>query len=78
MSNASIQENNRERLRCFVMRSEDELIVKCVLCVEIPEKRRRLRPDLWWKDPCRKNLTIAEIGRRNKWQPPRPASDKEE
>ena len=51
-----------KRLKWYghVSRMKDEHIVRRMLDVEIPGKRRRGRPNLRWKDACKRDMT--EVG----------------
>ena len=51
-----------KRLKWYghVSRMKDEHIVRRMLHVEIPGKRRRGRPNLRWKDACKRDMT--EVG----------------
>ena len=44
----------------FYCRMKEEHIVRRMLDVEIPGKRRRGRPNLRWKDACKRDMT--EVG----------------
>ena len=48
-----------KRLKWYghVRRMKEEHIVRRMLHVEIPGKRRRGRPNLQWKDACKKDMT---------------------
>ena len=62
-SGASAQENYRKkRLKWYghVRRMKEEHIVRRMFDVDIPGKRRRGRPNLRWKDACRRDMT--EVG----------------
>ena len=50
---------SEKRLKWYghVSRMKDEHIVRRMLDVEIPGKRRRGRPNLRWKDACKKDMT---------------------
>ena len=69
-SGASVQEHYRKTTE--VVR-EKEHIVRRMLDVDIPGKRRRERPILRWKDACKRDMTEVglkgdpvERGQRNK------------
>ena len=51
-----------KRLKWYghVRRMKEEHIVRRMLDVEIPGKRRRGRPNLQWKDACKRDMT--EVG----------------
>ena len=51
-----------KRLKWYdhVRRMEEEHIVRRMLDVDIPGKRRRGRPNLRWKDACKRDMT--EVG----------------
>ena len=51
-----------KRLECYghVMRMKEEHIVRRILDVKIPCKRRRGRQNLKWKDACQRDMT--EVG----------------
>ena len=58
-SGASVQENYRKTTE-VVKRMKEEHIVRRMLYVDIPGKRRRVRPNLRWKDACKRDM--AEVG----------------
>ena len=49
-----------------VMRMKEEPIVRRMLDVEIPEKRRRGRPNLRWKDACKRDMTEMGLKEDNR------------
>ena len=58
-----------KRLKWYghVRRMKEEHIVRRMLDVDIPGKRRRGRPNLRWKDGCERDMTgRVERGQRNK------------
>ena len=58
----------RLKLYGHVRRMKEEHIVRRMLDVDIPGKRRRGRPKLRWKDACKRDMTqgMVERGQRNK------------
>ena len=56
-----------KRLKCYghVRRMKEEHIVIRMLVVEIPGKRRRGRPNLRWKDACKRDMTEAGLKEDN-------------
>ena len=48
-----------KRLKWYghVRRMKEEHIVRIMLAVNIPGKRRRGRPNLRWKDACKRDMT---------------------
>ena len=56
---ASVQENYR-KMSEDVMRMKEEHVVKRMLDVDIPGKRKRGRPNLR-KDACKRNMAEAEL-----------------
>ena len=62
---ASTQENYGKTTQ--MMRMKEEHVARRMLDVAIPGKRRRGRPNLMWKDACKRDMTGgAERGRQNK------------
>ena len=57
-SGASVQENYRKQLKWYghVRRMKEEHIVRRMLDVDIPGKRRRGRPNLRWKNACKRDM----------------------
>ena len=56
-----------KRLKWYghVRRMKEEHIVRRMLDVDIPGKRRRGRPNLRWKDVCKRNMTQAGLKEDN-------------
>ena len=56
-----------KRLKWYghVRRMKEEHTVRRKLDVDIPEKRRRGRPNLRWKDACKSDMTQAELKEDN-------------
>ena len=56
-----------KRLKWYghVRRMKDEHIVRRMLDVEIPGKRRRGRPNLRWKDACKRDMTKVGLKEDN-------------
>ena len=56
-----------KRLKWYghVMRMTEEHIVRRMLDVDIPGKRRRGRPNLWWKDARKRDMTEAGLKEDN-------------
>ena len=52
-------EEKRLKRYGHVMRMKEEHIVRRMLDVEKPGKRRRGRPNLRWKDACKRDMTEA-------------------
>ena len=50
---------NRLKWYGHVRRMKEEHIVRRMLDVDIPRKRRRGRPNLRWKDVCKRDMTQA-------------------
>ena len=48
-----------------VMRMKEEHIVRRMVDVDIPGKRRRERPNLGWKYACKRNMTEARLKKDN-------------
>ena len=63
-SGASVQENYRKTTEVVLPCEKNERarahIVRRMLDVDIPGKRRRGRPNLRWKDTCKRDMT--EVG----------------
>ena len=64
-----------KRLKWYghVRRMKEEHIVRRMLDVDIPGKRRRGRPNLRWKDACKRDMTQAGLKEdnatnREKWR----------
>ena len=66
-SGASIQENTEKRLEWYghVRRMKEEHIVRIMLDVDIPGKRRRGRSHLMWKYACKRDMTQAGLSEYN-------------
>ena len=64
-----VQESKKitERLKWYghVRRMKEEHIVRRMLDVDIPEKRRRGRSNLGWKDVCERDMTQAGLKEDN-------------
>ena len=56
-----------KRLKWYghVRRMKEEHIVRRMLDVDIPGKRRRGRPSLRWKDACKRDMTQAGLKEEN-------------
>ena len=56
-----------KRLKWYghVRRMKEEHIVRRMLDVDIPGKRRRGRPNLRWKDACKRDMTQAGLKEEN-------------
>ena len=56
-----------KRLKWYahVRRMKEEHIVRRMLDVDIPGKRRKWRPNLWWKDACKRDMTQAGLKEDN-------------
>ena len=56
-----------KRLKWYghVRRMKEEHIVRRMLDVDIPGKRRRGRPNLRWKDACKRDMTQAGLKEDN-------------
>ena len=56
-----------KRLKCYghVRRMEEEHIVRRMLDVDIPGKRRRGRPKLRWTDACKRDMTKVGMKESN-------------
>ena len=44
---------------------KEEHIVRIMLDVDIPGKRRRARPNLGWKEACKRDMTHAGLKKDN-------------
>ena len=52
---------NRLKWYGHVLRREDEYVVKRVMGMEVPGKRRRGRPKRWWLDNIKNDLSEREL-----------------
>ena len=59
--------NTEKRLKWYghVRRMKEEHIVRRMLELDIPGKRRRGRPNLRWKDACKRDMTQAGLKEDN-------------
>ena len=48
-----------------VRRMKEESIVRRMLDVDMPGKRKRCRPHLRWKDACKRDITKARLKEEN-------------
>ena len=68
-----------KRLKWYgrVRRMKEEHTVRRMLDVDIPGKRRRGRPNLWWKDACKRVPPLSR-GRTERGQHNKQGSKEEE
>ena len=64
-SGASVQENYRKTTEGHVRRMKKEHIVRRMLDVDIPEKRRRGRRNRRWNDACKRDMIRAGLKEDN-------------
>ena len=62
-----LQKIKEKRLKWYghVRIMKEEHIMRRMLDVDIPRKRRRGRPNLRWKDACKRDMTLAGLKEDN-------------